>query len=130
MNTPHIARTASTARAPWSIAIAPHQAALMIALSASFAVVSQFRLSSVPALPAASHSASARHAVFKQAQAAQVADAAIVVAPASIDTRYVALKDAQAEARDLTIVPAETASGRERFHQFKQRQAELRADGE
>src|SRR5262245_49882385 len=56
-----------------------------------------------------------------------VAPAAQAASVSARQERFAALKQAQAEARDTTFVPApEVTNARERFAAFKQRQAELR----
>jgi hypothetical protein len=127
MNTPQINRTATTSLFSLGAALL---AATLVALTVSFVLMSQFKLSLVPVKPASgAQSALARHAAFKQRQAEQAADAATLVAPAPWHERYLALKDAQAEAGDRTVVPTPVPSGRQRFYEFKQRQAELIASG-
>jgi hypothetical protein len=105
--------------------------ALVIGLSASFALMSQFHIPFVPAQPVdvINRSLPASYAALKERQAAQVADAAIVIAPVSAVTneRYAALKERQAEAHDLTVVPAQT-SARIGYAALKERQAAQVAD--
>jgi hypothetical protein len=128
MHTSHITRKANS---PWFTLGLAFMSVTLIALLVAIVLVDQFRLSIVPAEPAAlaSSPASARYAVFKQGQAEQVADAAAAMTPvwSNLNARYAALKDRQAEARDLTVVPA-PAVERVGYAAVKQAQAEQVAD--
>jgi hypothetical protein len=130
MNTPTIIHTTSAQWLRRGIAIT---GALLISGAVALGLANHAAITVAPAAPAASVSAGQeRFAALKQAQAEQVADAAMPLAPIQIGARerYLALKDRQAEQHDTTVVPAPaTVSARERYLALKDRQAELREEG-
>jgi hypothetical protein len=128
MNTQAIARHTSGQWLCRGIAIV---GALLISGAVILGLANRAAGSIAPAAaPAVNSSAAQEHfAAFKQRQAEQVADVAMPLLHRSISARarYMALKERQLEAHDISEAPVPTPiSARARYMALKDRQAEMR----
>ena len=121
MNTPYITRAINIQSIRRAAAVVVITIVISGAVALGLASLSGSSLASATAQKGAAPFA-ARYVALKDAQA-EASDLTVVPTPV-LNARYIALKDRQAEASDTTVVPEMPQSPRERYFEFKQRQAE------